>query len=252
MNSQTGVGRGLDRSPNGPPDCLGHVLRTEKLRSRGAIALAGVPRRIHQRRDADSCDILVGRRRVAAVAKKRGKHAEMDGHPNRQQVVVSKITRGEDRMRHSRRHGEQLVDQPVLPGHERGMRGARQPLCQADDLFEAGFLRSNCTSNRPTESCTDRVADNNRRAGRPSACRRCAQHRSCRRQRSSTPLRLQPRAAAVLPAHHRADGIAGLQQFGNNDDAVFPVAPVTMIRGLVMIASFFEFVSMGNASSVGP
>src|SRR5215472_17156478 len=35
-------------------------------------------------------------------------------------------------------------------------------------------------------------------------------------------LRSQPRGAAIFPVHHGADGIAGLQQFGNDDAAGLP------------------------------
>jgi hypothetical protein len=40
-----------------------------------------------------------------------------------------------------RRHGEQPIDQPALAGHQRRMRGTRQPLRHADDVFESGFFR---------------------------------------------------------------------------------------------------------------
>jgi hypothetical protein len=38
--------------------------------------------------------------------------------------------------------------------------------------------------------------------------------------------------------HHRADGIAAFSISATTPPPVFPVAPVTMILGLVMIASF--------------
>jgi hypothetical protein len=53
------------------------------------------------------------------------------------------------RRRRSGDHREQPIDQPVLPGRERGMRGARQPLGQADDVFEPGFFRGNREATAP-------------------------------------------------------------------------------------------------------
>jgi hypothetical protein len=60
----------------------------------------------------------------------------------------------------------------------------------------------------------DRKADNNRR----SHALDIAHVGDCH----LGPLGLQPRAAAISPVHHGSDGIAGLQQFGNDDATGFP------------------------------
>src|SRR5262249_15344515 len=88
-----------DGSPNSAADGLGHVLRAEELWTSWAVAVPAVPRRIHQCRDGDARDILVGRRRVAAIAVHPGKDAEICGQPNRCQVGVSEDAGPDDRAR---------------------------------------------------------------------------------------------------------------------------------------------------------
>ena len=124
-----------DRSSNSSADCLGHVLRAEEFRSGGAVALPGVPRWIREGRDSNSRDVLVRGWRVAAFAIHPGEDAEMRRQPNRHQVGISEKAWVDDRMRNSGRHRKQPIDQPVLAGHERWMRGTRQPLTQADNMF---------------------------------------------------------------------------------------------------------------------
>jgi hypothetical protein len=52
------------------------------------------------------------------------------------------------------------------------------------------------------------------------------------------PFSFALRVTAIFSAHHGAHGIAGLQQFGNDDSARLPVAPVTMILDFIMTVSF--------------
>jgi hypothetical protein len=72
-----------DRSSNRSADRPGHVLCIEEFRSSGAIALPGVPCRIHQGGHDDSREILIRRRGVAACAVHPRKDAQMLGQPNR-------------------------------------------------------------------------------------------------------------------------------------------------------------------------
>ena len=135
MNSQVGVGTTLTDRPTARPDGPGHVLCAEEFRSSGTVALPGVPCRIYKGRDRDSRNILVRRWCVAAITVHPGKDAEMRGQPNRHKVGVSEEARVYDRVRDSGRHGEQPVDEPMLAGHQRGMRGACQPLGDSDDVL---------------------------------------------------------------------------------------------------------------------
>ena len=104
-----------DRSPDGPSDRLGHVLRAKEFRSSGAVALPGVPRGIHQGRDGDSRDILVGRRRVAAIAEHPRKQAEMRGQAHRHQVGVGEEARVDDRYARLRA-SSRTTDRPASAG----------------------------------------------------------------------------------------------------------------------------------------
>src|SRR5258708_31552579 len=101
------------------------------------------------------------------------------------------------------------------------MRGARQPLGHADDLFEAGFLRSNCKSDRSLNHVRIEWRTIIGALDVPQGVEDALSIAHVG-DNDLGPLRLQPRAAAILPVHHRADGIAGLQQFGNNDAACLP------------------------------
>jgi hypothetical protein len=53
-----------------------------------------------------------------------------------------------------------------------------------------------------------------------------------------SPLRPHPHTAGIFSAYHGADGIAGLQQFGDDDAACLSGCAVTMIFGLSIIVSF--------------
>jgi len=121
-------------------------------------------------------------------------------------------------MRDAGRHREQPIDQPALAGRERGMRRTHQPLGQADNVFEARFLRSDRECNRALNhvrfvrrtkigalDVPQRVGD--------------ALDIAYVGDRNLGPLRLQPRAAAIFPVHQGADAIAGLQSFGSHDVA---------------------------------
>jgi hypothetical protein len=98
------------------------------------------------------------------------------------------------------------------------MRGARQPLGQAYDVLEAGFLRSNCKSNSPLNHirivCRTIV-------GALDVLQRVSDALNIAHvgDLDLGPRGLQPDAAAILSRHQGADRIAGLQQLGNDDAA---------------------------------
>ena len=214
MNSQVGVGTTLT-------DRLRHVLGAEEFRSSGAVALPGVPRRIHQGRDGDSRDVFVRRWRGTAIVVHPGKNAEMRRQANSRQVGVSKEARVDDRVCNTGRHRQQPIDQPALAGQERGMRRTRQPLGQADDVFEPRFRGCD----REGDRSLDHVRIVRRTIiGAVNVLQRIGDALDVAHigDRDFGPLRLQPRAAAIFSVHHGADGIAGFQQFGNDNAARFP------------------------------
>jgi hypothetical protein len=96
-----------------------------------------------------------------------------------------------------------------------------QPLTQADNVFEAGFLRSRRECDRALKHVRTvgraimsalHVAQRDRHAlGVVQVC-----------DNDFGPLRLQPNAAGIFLGHQRAHGIARIKQFGNNDTACLP------------------------------
>jgi hypothetical protein len=210
MNSQAGVRHYPDRSPYGSANRLGHFLCAEQLWSSWAVGLSGVPRWIHQGHSGEARDIFVRRRRVAAIVEDPGEDAELRGKSNRRQVGLSEEARVDERMRDSRCHREQPIAQPVLTGHQRGMRGACQPLRQADDVFEPGFLGGDREGGR----ALNHVWIDGRaiiRALDAIECIRNALDIAHLGDRDLDPLHFQSRATAVFPAHDGADRIACVQ-----------------------------------------
>ncbi len=124
-------------------------------------------------------------------------------------------------MRDSGRHREQPIDEPELAGHERGMRGARQPLGEANNVFEPGFLGGDGKGDR----ALNHVGLERRTiVGALNVCQRVGDALDITHvgDRDLSPLRLQPRTAAIFSMHHGAHGITGLQQFSNDHTAGLP------------------------------
>ena len=97
------------------------------------------------------------------------------------------------------------------------MRGTRQPLRQADDLLQSGLLGGDCESH----CALNHVGIDGRAIiGALYVIQRTRDALDIAHfgDRNLRPLRLQPRAAAILSMHYCADGKACLQQFGKDRD----------------------------------
>jgi len=121
----------------------------------------------------------------------------------------------------SGRHREQAIDQPQLASHERGMRRARQPLGEADDVFDPSLL----CGNRKGDRALDHVGIERRtKIGTLDVLQRVGHALDIAHvcHRDLGPECPEPRGAAIFPVHQGADGIACLQQFSNDDATGFP------------------------------
>ncbi len=101
------------------------------------------------------------------------------------------------------------------------MRGARQPLGEAHDVFEPGFLGGDGERDR----ALNRVGIERRTiVGALDVLQRVGDALDITHVGDSdlSALRLQPPAAAIFSMHHSAHGIAGLQQFSNDGAACLP------------------------------
>src|SRR5579864_1718422 len=104
----------------------------------------------------------------------------------------------------------------MLTGHERGMRRARQPLGQADNMFEAGFL----SGHRKGDRALDHVRiERWTKIGTLDVLQRLSHALDIAHVGDGElgPLRLQPCTPVIFPAHQGADGIATFQQLANDD-----------------------------------
>ena len=118
------------------------------------------------------------------------------------------------------------------------MRGARQPLAEADDVFEPGFLGRDHEGDRSL----NHVGLERRAKIGALHVMQCVSNtldiaKVC--DGDLGPLCLQLRAAAIFPVHQGADWIAAFSNSARTRPPLFPVAPLTMILGLGIIGSFF-------------
>src|SRR5215831_9628248 len=101
------------------------------------------------------------------------------------------------------------------------MRRARQPLSQADDVFEPGFPGGD----RKGDRALNHVGIERRtKIGTLDVLQRVGHSLDITHvgDRNLGPLRLQVRAAAIFLVYQCPDGIAGFQQFDNDDATSFP------------------------------
>ena len=101
------------------------------------------------------------------------------------------------------------------------MRRGRQPLGQTNDVFEPGLLGGHRESDRALNHV--RIV---RRTivGAPDTLQRVGDSLGIAHVGDGDlgALRLQPRAAVILPPYHGADRIAGAQQLRGDNGACFP------------------------------
>jgi hypothetical protein len=99
------------------------------------------PRAFGEKDRRNAGDVLVRHRRRFARLGQHRIDAEERGEVDDAQEVVREHARVQHRVRDAGDHAEQLVNQPGLSCHVRGMRAVRGPLAQLNDVFELGLPR---------------------------------------------------------------------------------------------------------------